>query len=375
MGQITPEIEKNYLTQVKEIEKIYVDMLKNFDVTFPKPLNLKSEKKIFFQKLADDEVYNPLIKYEKKEIDLEKINLYKKRIKKISTSNDLYGLKKLYKKRLKTKLIQIRYQKNWGNQSCVKDVMKYWGEPDYFLLRKAKKICLEYKREKVKFTRLTNVKFANELKKEVYRLTRTKIKVRYDNIHSKMNIEPYMKIIEINKNERFTSLDLERLKIHEIGVHYLRYYNGHKMNVKILETGTANYLETEEGLAAYAENEKGVLSKAQMFVYAGRVIATHYALKKSFYEVFQILKKYGFTNKVAFAITYRSKRCLNDTSLKGSFTKDYVYLKGFYSVSQYAKKYEIKDLFIGKIGIDDVKLVQKFINKNKHRIISIFDNI
>ena len=373
MVKITPEIEDMYFKEVKQIQKIYLKMLREFDVKFPKPLNLQKEKKIFFRKLADDKAYNPQIEYEKKEIDLQKVEKYKKQINEISTKNDHFGFKKIYKERLKTKLIQLRYQNDWGKESCVNDVIKYWGEPDYLLIRKAKKFCKNYKREKVKFTRLKRIKVIQELKKEVYRLTRTKIKVRSENISSKMNIEPHEKLLQINKNENFNSLDLKRLKVHEIGVHYLRYYNGHKMKIKILETGTAHYLETEEGLAAYAEYKKGVLSNAQMFIYAGRVIATHYALKKSFYQVFQILKKFGFADKVAFAITYRAKRCLNDTKLKGGFTKDYVYFSGFHKVKEFAKNNDIDELFIGKIKIEDLKILKKYVNKHKHRIKSIFE--
>jgi len=192
-------------------------------------------------------------------------------------------------------------------------------------------------------------------------------------MQSKVNISPINKEIRINPNERFTTLDLKRLKVHEIGTHYMRYYNGKQYIPKILKSGASNYIETEEGLAAYMEELMDVSSKAQIYIYAGRVIGTYYALRKSFYEVFQILKKYGFKDSDAFAITYRAKRNLCDTSQKGGFTKDYVYFSGYHKVKNYAKNNDIRDLFIGKIKIRDVKILNKFINKHKNNIKTILD--
>jgi hypothetical protein len=241
------------------------------------------------------------------------------------------------------------------------------------LFRKAIKFCKNFEREKVKFRRITPQKVGNELKKEVYELTGKKIKIVYAQINAKVNIEAYNGLIEINPNESFTSLDLKRLKVHEIGTHFMRYYNGHKFGRRILETGTKNYLETEEGLAAYMEELKGVSSKAQMFIYAGRVIACYYAPKKSFYEIFKILKDLNFRDSAAFAITFRVKRNLCDTSQKGGFTKDYVYFSGYNKVKDFHKKNDIKDLFIGKVKIDDLKVLKRFVKENRDKIVTILD--
>lgn len=367
--------EKIYFNEIKEIETLFNEIHKTFPnlYSIPKPKNLQKEKKKFFQALADDKIYNPQINYIKPKYDLKKLKEIQKKISKINTKNDLYGLKKLYKERLKTKIFQIKYRYYWGNKINTKFVLKYWKKPSFFLLIKAKKFCKNYRRQKIKFFRRTPSQVRKELKLEVQKLTNRKIKTKMVDMAAKVNIEPSNSLIEINKNEKFTSLDIERLKVHEIGVHYMRYFNANILGIKLLETGTNNYLETEEGLAAFSEYKKGVLSQAQMFVYAGRVIATHYCLKKSFYQVYQILRKYGFSQKIAFSITYRTKRNLNDTSQKGGFTKDYVYFKGFYKVKKFAKNNDIKELFIGKIKIEDIKILKKLIDKNKSKIKTIFD--
>ncbi len=367
--------KEKYLKKISEFEKLYNEMVSKYSFKIPKPINLQEEKKKFFMALADDRVYNPQIKYEKYECNLQLLEKHKKKIRRLMLKNSYTGIRKLYRKRLETKLIQIKYHLLWGSPNSTKYIVKYWGKPDRATLRKAIRYCREYKREKVRFIRITPKKVGTELKKEVKRLTGNDINVIYHDMAAKINIEPSQNLIEINPNETFTTLDLERLKTHEIAVHYVRYYNASKWKTKLLEGGTSNYLETEEGLAAYAEYIKGLLSKAQMFVYAGRVIATYYATKKSFYEVFEILKYYGFTDKVAFSVAYRSKRNLRDTSEHGGFTKDYVYFKGFYKVVDYVKNHDIRDLFIGKIHIKDIKSLRSFINHHKDEIEVFLDEI
>lgn len=368
MGQID---KKKYFKELKKIENEYYFLISHFDTNFPKPLNLQEEKEIFFKAIADDKIYNPKIKYQKKEFDEEIFNKLKKLT--IDTENDLYGFKKLYCSRLKAKIAEINCHKTWGKPISTNYVIQYRGKPSWFLLRQAKKFCSNYKRQKVRFKILTHKEIAKDLRKEVNYLTGDKIKIKYIDMQSKINIAPIQKLININPNVRFTTLDLERLKVHEIGVHYMRYYNGNNSGIKILESGTSNYIETEEGLAAYSEELKGLSSSAVMYIYAGRVIATYYTLKNSFYTVFKILKSFGFKDEDAFAITYRAKRNLKDTSQKGGFTKDYVYFKGYKNIKKYVKHHDIKDLFIGKIKIEDRKLLKKYIKEHKAEIKTIFD--
>ena len=356
--------KKKYFDELREFEDRYYYLISHFNVNFPKAFNLLEEKKKFFRAIADDNFYNPKLKFEKKRFDEEKIKELKQL--KISTRGDIYGFKKLYKERLKSKIYEIECHKNWGKPISTKYVIKYRGKPSRYLLSKAKNYCKNYKREIVKFDVLDKRKVASELKKEVLRLTKQKVKVKYDKtLASKVNILPHSNLIKINPTVRLTSLDLKRLKVHEIGVHYMRYFNAKKFNIRILESGTSNYIETEEGLAVYSEHLKGVSSKAQMFIYAGRVIGTFYAQRLSFYEVYRILRNYNFKREDAFSITLRAKRNISDTSLKGGFTKDYVYFSGYLKVKKFAQNNNIDDLFIGKIKIEDLKTLRKIIKRFK----------
>lgn len=366
--------DASYFKEIEKIEKKYHKIVSQFDTSFPKPINFLEEKKKFFAAIADDRKYNPFIKYEKKIFD-EKLIDELKNIK-IDLRNDKYKFKRLYKKRIVDKINEFECHKNWGNIISTKFVIKYRGKPSRFLLARAKHYCRNYKRQVVKFTRLSCEEVGSALRDEVKRLTGDDIKTVYVQRPSKVNIDPSFGVVKINPNAQFTSLDLKRLLVHEIGTHYMRYYNGRNMGLRILEKGTSNYIETEEGLAAYVEELKGVASKAQMFIYAGRVIATFYSLKMGFYDVFSILRSYGFKEEDAFMITYRAKRNLTDTSLKGGFTKDYVYFSGYHKVKKYVgkNKKRLRRLFVGKVKISDLRLLRKFIKIHYNDIKTIFDD-
>jgi hypothetical protein len=365
--------DEQYFLEYKKIEDEFYLITTALPTNFPKAINLQDEKKKFFKALEEHKEYNPQILFTTK-------NYSQSTIKKlenfhIDVSDDIYGFKHLLRDRLHAKLNEVYCHNSWGLPKSTNYVLKYRGQPSKKLLESAVKFVKQYKRKKIKFKTLTAEIAGDRLQKEVFRLTGDTVNVIFnENLTSKMNISPKKKILNINPKERFTSLDVKRLKVHEIGTHYMRNFNGRKFDLKILESGTANYIETEEGLAAYMEYKKGVSSDAQMFIYAGRVIATHYALSKSFYEVYSILKKYKYKNSDAFSITYRSKRNLCDTSKPGGFTKDYVYYSGFYKIKNYVNSgYDLKKLFIGKIKIEDLEVLTPFIEKHLSSVETILN--
>ena len=146
--------------------------------------------------------------------------------------------------------------------------------------------------------------------------------------------------------------------MHEIGTHIKRAENAKEQKLKLFKIGFPYYLATEEGLAAYNEEIAGVHNNNILRQYAGRVIAVDLALKNAFNVVYTTLQQY-FTDFEAFTITLRVKRGLKNTQQPGSYTKDHVYLKGLYAVKDFVRKGgNIKDLYIGKIGIEHVPLIK-----------------
>jgi hypothetical protein len=370
--------KKEYFKEIKKIELKYNNILKNYNSKFIQIKNLEEEKKKFFEKFYNDEIYNPQFKFYETEFDLEIPKKLKELYKQISTKNDYYGFKKLYKNKIKSKIYEFYSHYYWGdNIKSTKYVIKYRGKPNLNILLKAKYFCKNYKRNKIKFKKISIEKFKKEISEYIYNLTKEKIEFQInENLISKASIMPTENKFYLNPNNKFRDIDLKRLKIHEIGTHYLRYYNGKKTDIEILSVGTSNYIETEEGLAVFMEKMCKVQPKNQIFIYCGRVIATYYTLKKSFYDVFKILKKYGFKDKEAFAITVRAKRNISDTSKKGGFTKDYVYYSGYLKIKKYYKeKKDLEKLFIGKIKIEDLKTIKNYIKEFNPKPLTILNEI
>ena len=75
-----------------------------------------------------------------------------------------------------------------------------------------------------------------------------------------------------------------------------------------------------------------------------------------------------FDEEKSWRITLRAKRGLSDTSEPGGLTKDYLYLDGYYKVKKYIETgHDIKKLYVGKIAIEHVSLVDKMENIVKPR--------
>lgn len=364
---------EQYFLEYKTLEKEFYTLISHLPTNFPKAINLQEEKKKFFKAIEEKKIYNPQILFTAKIYPLHAIEKLKQF--EVNTQHDKYGFKQLLKERALAKINEVECHRFWGTPKSTVYGLKYRGQPSKKLLESATKFVKQYKRKKVKFKVLTPQIAAQRLHNEVKHLTGEDISIKYnENLTSKMNVSPKNNLLNINPKERFTSLDVKRLKVHEIGTHYMRNFNARQFSLKLLETGTANYIETEEGLAAYMEYIKGVSSDAQMFIYAGRVIATHYALSKSFYEVYHILKKYNFKDSDAFSITYRAKRNIGDTSKPGGFTKDYVYYSGFYKIKKYVNEgKDLKKLFIGKIKIEDLDIIGDFVEQHLKSIKTILN--
>jgi hypothetical protein len=166
------------------------------------------------------------------------------------------------------------------------------------------------------------------------------------------------KKLDLKKRERFSHDYLQRLIVHEVGAHILRCENGKLQELKLFKNGLGKYLETEEGIAAHNEYRSGLMTNSIIRNYAGRVLAINYATKHSFKKTYTYLTK-NFSKKTAFKLTLRAKRGIHDSSKKGAYTKDVVYLKGFLKVLNYSKDNEMENLYIGKIGIEDLKITNQ----------------
>lgn len=313
---------------------------------YTQPYNIEQEKK----KLFANRTYNPKFKYNKH----PNIKQIKHHLSKLKPDYSVIGILLNQKKYELIKRLDM-YEAIGTNLFTKKSIENY-GRPEKELVNKAKKFLnlRSNGREGVKYNTISSIKkFLDSLLKFGYDW---KVVEREMCVGARFSIGD--KILYISKERKFNENDIKRLVIHEIGTHIKRAENGKKQRYRLFVIGFPDYLITEEGLAVYNEQISGLLTNKVLKNYAGRVFAVDLALRNSFSTVYNVLLEY-FDKEEAFNLTLRAKRGILDTSRPGACTKDYLYLKGKYLVENYVRKGgKLKDLYIGKIGVQHVKLLK-----------------
>jgi uncharacterized protein (TIGR02421 family) len=163
----------------------------------------------------------------------------------------------------------------------------------------------------------------------------------------------------IRKGASFSERYIRRLIAHEIGTHILRAENGREQPFLMFMSGFPGYLSTEEGLAVWNEERFGLLTNETMRLYAARCVAVEMAKTKSFSSIYKHFRGL-FGDDGAFKLALRVKRGLSDTSKKGGFTKDFVYLEGYLAVKDFIDKGgSLNELYWGKIGIEHLPVLRQ----------------
>ncbi|NOQ55852.1 MAG: DUF1704 domain-containing protein [Nanohaloarchaea archaeon] len=343
MSKITKDIET-----YNELDKRLIKIAKNVKpLYYLTPINCAHEKTKFLL----DNSHVPRFKYR----DLEyNPNLIEKKLNSISIPKG--SLSKIFTQKRDELLLMNEMLINRGNDDLIqKTSSRLYGTPSKKLVKQAEKILLDTDPiELKKDVSSAKIKIAleNALRDNKLRYW----KVEYS-IKRLTTVYPAEKMITVGKDRLFSQIDPKRLGVHEVGVHVLRAANGHGQVLKIFATGLPGYLSTEEGLAAYLEQKTGNTCPERMRNYAGRVIAVDSVVNGlSFRECLDKLVSYRFTKDNAWDLTVRAYR-------GGGFVKDHVYLLGFEKVKEFeANGGDICDLYVGKVGIDDLPLVSELID-------------
>jgi len=181
---------------------------------------------------------------------------------------------------------------------------------------------------------------------------------------SRTSISKDSKIITIKEDEQFTEKDMQKLLIHEIETHVLRWHNGMMQPYSIFSVGTHQYLATEEGLAWYNETAQCVANEHALRGFAIMALASHLAKTKGFAEIFKIIQPHVQDDEKTYRIVTRVKRGLGDTSKPGGYLKDHTYYQGAKQIEAFvANGGNITDLYAGKITIEDIQLCSEQIIK------------
>ncbi|MBI4739455.1 DUF1704 domain-containing protein [Candidatus Woesearchaeota archaeon] len=177
----------------------------------------------------------------------------------------------------------------------------------------------------------------------------------------------------VRKDATFSHRYIQRLIVHEIGTHVLRAENGRAQPFWIFFSGFPQYLATEEGLAVFNEERFGLLTAGTMRLYAARAIAVKMGQDRSFSKTYKYFRG-RLGDDAAFKLALRVKRGLADTSKRGGFPKDFVYLEGYLAVKKFLEDNgkdngTMQDLYYGKIGVDHVPLLAEVTGLSRPRFL------
>jgi hypothetical protein len=165
--------------------------------------------------------------------------------------------------------------------------------------------------------------------------------------------------LKLRANAEFREQSLIGMIYHELGTHALRRinYEAQPWFKKKKKFGlNHSYLKTEEGLATLHSLIPHYYKSAHRS--ALRYLAVDFAQKHSFAEVWHFLTKYIDDPETRWAVTFRQKRGLEDTSQGGGLTKDLVYFQGAVEVWGWLAQhdFDITQLYFGKVAYEDIEL-------------------
>jgi uncharacterized protein (TIGR02421 family) len=324
--------------------KLYL-LNKNIKFGLINPINVDKEKK----KLMKDRTYEPVLRYKQSTHSLFDI---KRNLRLLQTDDSVLGKLLHYKRNEFLKVVHML--EHVGTPKLTPASLALHGRPSKELVKQARSLLdLEHTDTSMQYHGISSVKkFVDALLHQGLQW-----KVREKDMVAGAYFDSAQGVLWINSQRKFSENDLKRLVVHEIGTHIRRAENAKNKKHKLFLMGFPGYLSTEEGLAMYNEDKAGLLSNDILKMYAGRVVAIDLALQSSFSSVYNSLLEF-FTKDDAFMLTMRVKRGLGVTSKPGAFTKDYLYLKGYYDMKKYVKKGGTLDrLYVGKIGIQHVPLL------------------
>lgn len=311
------------------------------------PSNYQSEKQRFFSQRN----YNPIFKYPDTKENLQNI---KQVLLELEIGDDNIGV--IFKKK-RDELVQIiDLMQAIGERRFTNYSIRLYGIPEQNLVSLAWKLIDIHDTPDNIF--LSSKQVVTRLQ---YAITRYGFdwKIEEKDMVSKACVNPNTRTLYIKKDTFFTNKFVNRIIVHEIGTHILRFENGTNQPYKIFSLGLTNYLPTEEGLAVVNEELNNCLTRSTLKTYAARVIAVHKGLRCNFRETYNYIVPYvGKEN--AFEITLRVKRGLGNTLWAGAFTKDYLYLKGYLDVKKFLMyEGDMRKLYYGKVALGDIKTVEK----------------
>jgi hypothetical protein len=347
-------MNKSATAELKKLDKKISLLSQNIQYSsLYKPTNLKEEKKKFF----NSNNYNPQFKY--KPINKDSLLSGKEELMRLGQIKGGFICKVLERKR--SKLInKAEMILNRDNQNI--DCAYLWVDIDRSLEEKAIKIVKNFYAD---VGEAPNKKLLE--KEEVIKKLKRFLKdykadwklVVSDEMTARSSLNG--RTLKLRKDLHFTRQQLEGMIRHEIETHQFRRLNGEKQGWNIFREGTAGYLIIGEALATLNKMFDREIKhlRSVSLLYLGVLWGESFGFRK----IFERFLELGVSPDQAYIHVARTKRGIKDTSQKGSFKRDLVYLQGVNKLIQFIKnnpEFNFESFYLGKIGFFEIKNVDQY---------------
>jgi|GEM_PF-6451896 len=214
---------------------------------FLQPANLAEERERFF---ASDN-YMPQFVYKVLPFDTDvlkgKLESLKKHLERYQ--GEVIG--RLMLQKTEKLLSWLGMLASRGTEEFTTHAIAYYGKPDAELLDQAETL-LPLEGERMEAT-IGSAQAVTMLQKEADKLGLGCMVVERSGLASRADCVLPKKTLYIREGTTFSERDVQKLAVHELGVHARRAMNGTKRKWKLFIMGTAEYETTEEGLAVVME--------------------------------------------------------------------------------------------------------------------------
>lgn len=153
---------------------------------------------------------------------------------------------------------------------------------------------------------------------------------------ARMSVNGPLRRIRVRHGANFSLREANRLLVHEIGGHVLRWENAARQPEPLALLPLGSTVPTEEGLALWCEYEAGLLDSPALRTYAARTVAVNMAQTKGVLDIASTLTSH-VDLPAAVEIAIRVKRGLRNPNSAGGMTKDWGYLGGLALIRSFAE--------------------------------------
>lgn len=335
---------------------------------YVKPENLSEER----ARAMEDPLYSPVFQYIPAPENLGEIEA---RLSELAIDESPLGL--LFKKKRRELLQRITLIRSRGDARLFTDAScALFGQPSSILLTGAQEL-------------IRNRAACDMPDPESSWMTAGEVQQRFEEVLAQYGIDAWKVVVREKTVARctvgghsitlqagilFPPSEVEALIAHEIETHVLTAENGEQQPFTMFRTGFAQYLDTQEGLAVYNQNRILSPHHDKRLDTVRRLLGIAFALEHSFAETrAYMVEELGYSPDKALMKALDSKRGIGDTSEPGAFTKGIVYYRGLRAIEQFvANGGDLRRLYIGKIALEDLDIVEKIPGVKKPVLLPMF---